>query len=453
MQQRGTKIGQLILASTGFFWAFLMWFATAAFSVAIMKEFSLQKAQLAVLASSAMWLAPILRQIIGVVVDKIGAPKSAALVLTYTGIFSILSAFSRNYTELFITRLIVATAGIFFVIGIQHVSKWFDEHEIGLSEGIYAGTGNVGAGVGALMLPRIFGLDYRTAFIYLGVGALILAVIYLKCGVAASAERLAAAAHAPKKSSGGRDVAYVATRFAAIALMLQYAMSFGLEIGMNAWLPGYYRIAFEQQLHNLGYTDLKAIAVAAGSLAAVQSFNASLWRPFSGVVSDLFDRNRWTPWPFLAKTDMIAPRLHWVFTAQVAVTIMMVLLTFAGLTGNLALSVITLAFLGFTISWNTGSNFGVTPVLFHKKPGVATGYIGGVCTVFGIIYPLIFGAMPNIHMGYAVTAVTMFIPFMLVFILAFPRGKPVDVDRGFGDWRSFGMPEPLGDKHGEREVA
>ncbi len=55
---------------------------------------------------------------------------------------------------------------------------------------LYAGTGNAGAGVGALLLPRVFGTDYQSAFLW--------------------------------------------SRFIAIALMLAYAMSFGLEIAMNA---------------------------------------------------------------------------------------------------------------------------------------------------------------------------------------------------------------------------
>jgi len=44
---------------------------------------------------------------------------------------------------------------------------------MGTAEGLYAGTGNVGAGVGALLLPRIFGTDYQSAFLWLGVIALV----------------------------------------------------------------------------------------------------------------------------------------------------------------------------------------------------------------------------------------------------------------------------------------
>lgn len=441
-QTKGSKVGQLVLAATGFLMCFIMWFSTAAFSVAIMKDYGLEKAQLAILASSAMWLQPFFRQIAGLVTDRVGAPKMAAITLLYTGIFSILSAFSHNYTELFITRLIVATAGIFFVIGIQHVSQWFDKSESGLAQGIYAGTGNVGAGLGALLLPRLYGLNYQAAFLHLGIAAILLAGLYLAFGVAgASAARVASV----RKSATWKDTVYVLSRYSAIALTLHYAMTFGLEIGLNAWLPGYYKLAFKTQFDALGYKSLESIAIAAGSLAAVQSFNASLWRPFSGFVSDLFQRKKWTPWPFLNRKDPIAPRIHWIFTSMIAVTIMMVLFSLAGMSGSLVFSILVLAFMGLSISSGTGSNFGVTPVLFRKNPGIATGFIGGFATIGGVVYPLIFGGLPNIHIGYALVALFLFIPFIAIFVVAFRPAERIEVDKGLGDWHSHGLSTPLSD--------
>jgi NNP family nitrate/nitrite transporter-like MFS transporter len=146
------------------------------------------------------------------------------------------------------------------------------------------------------------------------------------------------------------------------------------------------------------------------------------------------------PWPFITKEDPVSPRLHWVFTSMVGVTIMMVAFTFAGLTGNPAISVAVLAVLGFVISWGTGSNFAITPVLFRRCPGVATGFIGGICTIGGIIYPLIYGKVPNIHMGYAVVALTMFVPFTIFFAIVFRRGwRLADVDKGIGTCQGFGV--------------
>lgn len=433
---RGTKTGQLFLASVGFFWCFLMWFATAAFSAVIIDKYGLSKAEFAVLASSALWLIPVGRVVAGYLADKMGAPNTFVLILTYTGIFSIISSRVTDYGDLFLARLVVATAGSAFVVGIQHVAQWFDDHEIGLAEGLYAGTGNVGAGVGAMLLPRIYGLDYQTAFLHLGIVALVIAVIYKWCGVAAASKERA---HHAQQGANVKEVFYIMTRFTAIALMLQYAMSFGLEISLNAWLPGYYKMGFEEQMKALGYTDLKTMAIAAGSFAAVQSFNASLWRPFAGFISDVFQRNNWTPWPFLTKDVPWAPRIHWAFTAIVAITIMMVVLTYAGLTGILPLSVVILGLLGVCISFGTGSCFGLVPIIFRRNPGLATGFIGGVACLGGITYPLIYGSVANIHMGYIYVAAAVFLPFMLFFVVTFLRGRQVDVDSGLGSRSSWGL--------------
>ena len=71
-----------------------------------------------------------------------------AIVLACVGVFSMASAFAQSYAVFFVKQLIVATAGITFVIGIQHVSEWFPEEQLGTAEGIYAGIGNAGRPAG-----------------------------------------------------------------------------------------------------------------------------------------------------------------------------------------------------------------------------------------------------------------------------------------------------------------
>ncbi|MBE9504768.1 MAG: MFS transporter [Proteobacteria bacterium] len=404
------KVEQLIIAAVAFFWCFLMWFATAAFSPSIAQEFSLNIKQMGLLASSAIWLAPIMRPLAGWAADKFGAPKSFAMVLIVTGVMSIISAYAPSYEILFITRVIVAMAGISFVIGIQHVAQWFEKQEMGAAEGLYAGTGNVGAGVGALLLPRFYGTDYSSAFLHLGIIAIIIAFWVLARGVPAKSAEQAAMT---KKTATLRDTAFVWTRYAAIALMLAYAMSFGLEIGMNAWLPGYYARGFADAIQELGFEGVQQVQIAAGTFAAVQSFNASLFRPFSGYMSDLWQHKSWMPFPVISKALPYSPRLHFVFFAMLCITITMIALTFAGLSNNLVVSVLFLAIFGITVSFGTGSTFAVVPLMFHSRPGTATGFIGGISCTGGIIYPLVFSNMENIHMGYAVVGVLMFIPFMI----------------------------------------
>ena len=425
------KVEQLIIATFAFFWCFLMWFSTAAFSPSIGEHFGLSKAELGVLASSAIWLAPVGRVLAGWAADKFGAPKTFATILFVGGAFSIHSAFTDNYTVLFIERLIVAGSGVAFVVGIQHVAQWFEDYEIGTAEGLYAGTGNVGAGAGALLLPRLYGTDFSAAFLHLGIVAIVIGAVYLWRGVPAKSREVA---ERTSKSAGVKETLYIWTRYAAIALMLAYAMSFGLEISLNAWLPGYYAEGFKQAIADLGFTGTEQIQIAAGTFAAVQSFNASLFRPFSGYMSDLWQRKGWTPFPGIAKTLPYSPRLHWLFMALILICSGMAGLTIAGYLGLLHMSVVVLAILGIFVSFGTGGTFAIVPILFRDKPGLATGFIGGISTTGGIVYPLIYGFADNIHFGYLYVALAMFIPFILFYVWAMRHEKePAEHGIG-GDW-------------------
>jgi len=178
-----TKWRTLVLATIGFNFSFLIWFSFAPFTGPMAEEFGLSLAEIGILASAAIWLAPFGRILTGWLSDRWGAPTVFAIVLTYVGIFSIASAFAQSYAVFFVERLIVATAGITFVIGIQHVSEWFDEEQLGTAEGIYAGVGNAGAAGGALILPRvftenwsgpIFETSWRAAFFYTGIVSILL---------------------------------------------------------------------------------------------------------------------------------------------------------------------------------------------------------------------------------------------------------------------------------------
>jgi MFS transporter, NNP family, nitrate/nitrite transporter len=409
------KVEQLIIATVGFFWCFLMWFSTAAFSPSIAASYHLNIKALGLLASSAIWMAPIGRIIAGWASDRFGAPRTFACILAGCGLISIASAFTTDYNLLFVERVLVAVAGVSFVVGIQHVAQWFDEREIGTAEGLYAGTGNVGAGAGALVLPRLFGTNYHAAFLSLGVIALFIAAWYLWRGEAAkTAQQMSLV----RGKSDLRGTLFVWSRFIAIALMFAYAMSFGLEIALNAWLPGYFTRGFHEAILSLGFQSVAGLQIAAGTFAAVASFTASLFRPFAGFMSDLFQRKRWTPLPFVAKTLPYAPRLHWLGVSLILIILAMVGLTVGGLSGSLHLSVAVLVALGICISFGTGGTFALVPLLFPDRPGAAAGFIGGVSTAAAIAYPLVFSGGPNLHIGYAYVALYMFLPFVIFYFWA-----------------------------------
>jgi NNP family nitrate/nitrite transporter-like MFS transporter len=386
-----TKWRTLLLATAAFNLSFLIWFSFAPFTGPIGEEFGLGLAELGILSSAAIWMAPAGRMITGWLSDRYGAPTVFAIILAYVGVFSIASGFAQSYEVFFALRLIVGTAGITFVVGIQHVAQWFPEEQVGTAEGIYAGFGNAGAAGGALLLPRLFGADWRMAFIATGVVSIALAAVYYTIGQPAADD---ADAEAAADGATLKSFAHVTTRYGVIALALAYVMSFGLELSMNGWLPTYFREGFGSNL------------VIASTFAATFSLAAGCLRPIGGYVSDRLARNERNILPVFTGRY----REQWTFVCLLGIVGMMGALTVAGTTGNVLLVVATGFLVGTACAWTEGAIFAQVPAMFPNRTGAAAGVVGGIGTFGGIGYPLIYsymGEIGYIHAGYVVVAVTM----------------------------------------------
>ncbi|WP_408956803.1 MFS transporter [Natrinema sp. 74] len=419
-----TKWRTLVLATIGFNFSFLIWFSFAPFTGPMAEEFGLSLAEIGILASAAIWLAPFGRILTGWLSDRWGAPTVFAIVLTYVGVFSMASAFARSYAVFFVERLIVATAGITFVIGIQHVSEWFEEDELGTAEGIYAGVGNAGAAGGALILPRVFGegwsgplfeTNWRAAFFYTGVVSILLAIVYYSVGEAAKSEQRR---QATAESATFKQWIYTATRYGTVVLALAYVMSFGLELSMNGWLATYYREGFNTD--NL---------VLASTFAATFSVAAGLLRPIGGYMSDRLARNETNILPVFTGRY----REQWTFVTLCFIVLAMIGMSLAGLTGEVLLAVGAGFVVGMSCAFAEGAIFAQVPAMFPNSSGSVAGVVGGVGTVGGIVYPLVYTAplMPTLHTGYAVVAATM-IPIVLLCAWVFqPHVAARATDDGF----------------------
>jgi NNP family nitrate/nitrite transporter-like MFS transporter len=411
---RMTKYRTLLLATIGFNFSFLIWFSFAPFTGPMAEEFGLSLAEIGVLASAAIWLAPFGRMLTGWLSDKFGAPTVFAIVLGYVGVFSMASAFAQSYTVFFVERLIVATAGITFVIGIQHVAEWFEEDELGTAEGIYAGIGNAGAAGGALILPRVFptgwngplfSTNWRAAFFYTGVVAIGLAIAYYLLGEAAKSEEKR---QATKEKASFKDWLHTATRYGTVVLALAYVMTFGLELSMNGWLATYYREGFNTQNLTLAATFAATFSVAAGLL-----------RPIGGYVSDRVARNETNILPVFKGRY----REQWTFLALCFVVLTMFGMTLAGLTGQVMLAVGAGFMVGMGCAFAEGAIFAQVPAMFPNSSGAVAGVVGGIGTVGGIVYPLVYAApfLANLHIGYAIVGASM-IPIVLLTAWVFqPR--------------------------------
>ncbi len=177
-------------------------------------------------------------------------------------------------------------------------------------------------------------------------------------------------------------------------------MTFGLELSMNGWLATYYREGFNTQ--NL---------VLASTFAATFSVAAGLLRPIGGYVSDRLSRNERDILPFFTGRY----REQWTFVSLCFVVLMMFAMTLAGLSGQVLLAVGTGFLVGMGCAFAEGAIFAQVPAMFPDSSGAVAGVVGGVGTVGGIVYPLVYSApfLANLHLGYSIVAVSM-IPIVLL---------------------------------------
>jgi len=426
------KYRNLLLATAMFNLGFTIWFSFAPYTGEIANEFGLSVADLGIVASAAIVAVPLGRIVIGPLTDKYGAPVTAGATLVTVGIFAIISAFATTYAVFTGSRIIASLAGITFVIGIQHVAEWFEEENLGTAEGIFAGVGNAGAGLGAYFtLPRIFGDGYvdpifgsaflatssnwRAAFFYTGVLAIVLGIVYYIFGDAAKSE---AKREATAAGVSWDQWKFIVTRYGAVVLSVAYIMTFGLELAMNGWLGTYYREAF-------GQGDI----VIAATFAATFSIAAGLLRPLGGYISDVVKRKEMNILPWFHGEY----RNQWTFATLVFVMLSMFGMTAAGFTGNIYIAVVAAFFVGLGCAFSEGAIFAQVPSMFPDNSGSVAGIVGGIGTVGGVVYPIAFShaLLPNLHVGYTIVGASM-IPIIALSAWVFqPKVSEVANDKGW----------------------
>jgi MFS transporter, NNP family, nitrate/nitrite transporter len=177
----------LHLTWLAFFITFFNWFNIVAFADPIKADLGLSKMQWNAITTCNLALTIPARIIIGMLLDRIGPRKTFAVLLGYTIVPCLATAFAQDFNQIVIARLLMSLVGAGFVVGIRMVSEWFSAQEIGMAEGIYGGWGNAGAFASRFGLPLLAvstaGLaggssNWRMAVAITGIIALIYSVIY-----------------------------------------------------------------------------------------------------------------------------------------------------------------------------------------------------------------------------------------------------------------------------------
>jgi NNP family nitrate/nitrite transporter-like MFS transporter len=149
----------------------------------------------------------------------------------------------------------------------------------------------------------------------------------------------------------------------------------------------------------------------ASTFAATFSVAAGLLRPIGGYVSDVLARKEKDILPFFHGRY----REQWTFVSLCFIVVTMFGMTLAGLSGVVMNAVIVGFLVGTACAMSEGAIFAQVPAMFPNSSGAVAGVVGGIGTVGGIVYPLVYSApwLANLHLGYSVVAASM-IPIVLI---------------------------------------
>ena len=153
---KNREIKALHLTWIAFFICFYVWFNMAPLASSILKTANwLTKDDLRLFAIANVALTIPARILVGMALDRFGPRRVFSILMVTMAIPTLFFAFGDTKEQLFVSRLVLSSAGASFVVGIHMTALWFKPRDIGFAEGFYAGWGNFGSAAAAMTLPTI----------------------------------------------------------------------------------------------------------------------------------------------------------------------------------------------------------------------------------------------------------------------------------------------------------
>lgn len=352
--------------------SFMIWVLVGALANAIVVDFPLLSSfEKGLLVGTPILGGAILRLVLGLMADRIGARRTAMIGMVLTILPLMMGwLWADSFGEILAVGLLLGVAGASFAVALPLASRWYGPRQQGLALGI-AGAGNSGTSLATLFGPwlaeqfgwhAVFGL----ALIPLGI-VLIVFVLFAKDSP-----------NQPPPKPLKDYVALVRLRDTWY-LCLFYAVTFGGFVGLASFLS----IFFHEQ-YGLS-------AVQAGALVALCVVAGAFLRPVGGYLAD--------------RVGGISLLTILYVTASI---ILLDLATSPPMIWGMILFVTLMGLLGL----GNGAVFQLVPQRFPKEIGVVTGIVGAVGGVGGFFLPTLFGGVHQLTGSYG-------LGFLFVALMAF----------------------------------
>ncbi len=356
-----------------FFVCFFGWFGLAPLMPTIREDLGLTKSQVGNVMIASVSGTILARLLIGRLCDTWGPRKTAVRLLLAGSVPVFFCGLAHDYTTFLLFRLAIGTIGASFVITQFHTSIMFHASLKGTANALTGGWGNLGGGVTNIVMPLIFavimgfgytaGESWRLAMIVPGLMMLGVAFLY---------HRYTKDTPAGNYDEIQRDVADNIADWSVLkdwrlwALMLAYAMCFGMEITFD-------------NVASLHFVDTYHLSQAtAGLLAGTFGLMNLFARGLGGFVSDRIGLKQ----GIRGKGLLLA----FVLMAEGGG-----LLLFAG-APSLQLAIVAMIGFALFLKMANGATYGIVPFISPRNVGLVSGIVGAGGNIGGMLFGFLFKA-------------------------------------------------------------
>jgi NNP family nitrate/nitrite transporter-like MFS transporter len=342
--------------------SFMVWVLLGALANSIAPDpaFNLNDAQRGFMLAVPLLGGSLLRLVLGVLTDHIGARRTGMMGLTLTLIPLLMGwLWADSFPKILLVGLLLGVAGASFAAALPLASRWYPPQYQGIAMGI-AGAGNSGTALATLFGPMLANwLGWHAVF------GLALIPVLLTLTIFVLFAKDSPTQPAPKPLAAYASVLRHGDTW---WFCLFYSVTFGGFVGLAVFLNSFFFLQYGLDRVQAGY--FATACVIAGSFL----------RPVGGYLADRFGGIR-----------------------------MLSIIYFLG--GLLLLGIATLpslpvcAILLFIamgmLGMGNGSVFQLVPLRFPKEIGVITGIVGAAGGVGGFFLPNLLGSLKQISGSFA----------------------------------------------------
>ncbi len=335
--------------------SFMVWVLLGALANSIVPEFGLTEAERGMMLALPLLGGSLLRLVLGLLTDHIGARRTSILGLVLTLIPLVIGwQWADSFDTLLLVGLMLGVAGASFAAALPLASRWYPPHYQGMAMGI-AGAGNSGTALATLCGPIL-----AQSFGWQAVFGLALIPILLTLALFVFLAKDSPAQPAPKPLSA----------YAAVLGMkdtwwfcLFYSVTFGGFVGLAVFLNSFFFVQYQLDKVTAGY--FATACVMAGSFL----------RPVGGYLADRFGGIRMLTVLYVGAGAMM------LGVATLPPLVLGTVLLFLGM-GMLGMG--------------NGSVFQLVPQRFPKEIGVITGIVGAAGGLGGFFLPNLLGSIKQL---------------------------------------------------------